>query len=128
MSSSVEELTQLFSQVGFEDNKVKEIVKNKKVSDSLYKLIKETPSGYQWNKSTRALVHNLASFIKGADLPNSELVVNGIINGDLKTSLQAVSYTHLDVYKRQTLCKECVYGEKRKFNCKTEFAYFRHNK
>lgn len=86
--SSVEELTQQFSQVGFEDNKVKEIVKNKKVSDSLYKLIKETPSDYQWNKSTRALVHNLASFIKGANLPKSELIVSGIINGDLKTSLQ----------------------------------------
>ena len=86
--SSVEELTQLFSQVGFEDKKVKEIVKNKKVSDSLYKLIKETPSDYQWNKSTRALVHNLASFVKGTDLPKSELIVNGIINGDLKTSLQ----------------------------------------
>lgn len=86
--SSVEELTQLFSQVGFEDNKVKEIVKNKKVSDSLSRLIKETPSDYQWNKSTRVLVHNLASLIKGADLPKSELIISGIINGDLKTSLQ----------------------------------------
>lgn len=51
-------------------------------------MIKETPSDYQWNKSTRALVHNLASFVKGTDLPKSELIVNGIINGDLKTSLQ----------------------------------------
>lgn len=86
--SSVEELTQLFSKVGFEDGKVKEITKNKKVSDSLAALIKETPADYEWNKSTRALVHNLAALIKGSELVKSNLIVSGIIKEDLKTALQ----------------------------------------
>lgn len=86
--SSVDELTSLFGKIGFEEPKVKEIVKNKKVAGSLESLIKESPSDYQWDKSTRALLHNLASLIKGNDLPNQKLIVNGIVSGDLKTPLQ----------------------------------------
>lgn len=86
--SDVEELNQLFGSVGFEESKVKEIVKNKNVSNSLSELIKETPAGYQWDKPSRALIHNLASLIKGKELPNSKLIVDGIVNGDLKTALQ----------------------------------------
>lgn len=86
--SDVEELSQLFGSVGFEESKVKEIVKNKNVSNSLSELINETPAGYQWDKPSRALIHNLASLIKGKELPNSKLIVDGIVNGDLKTALQ----------------------------------------
>lgn len=86
--SDIEELNQLFGSVGFEESKVKEIVKNKNVSNSLSELIKETPAGYQWDKSSRALIHNLASLIKGKELPNSKLIVDGIVTGDLKTALQ----------------------------------------
>lgn len=86
--SDVEDLTVLFSQVGFEEPKIKEIVKNKKVSETLSKLVGEAPSGYQWDKSSRALTHNLATLIKGAEFSNSKLIVEGIVNGDLKTNLQ----------------------------------------
>lgn len=86
--SEVEDLSALFSQIGFEDPKVKEIVKNKKVSETLSVLVKEANASYQWDKSSRALVHNLASLIKGAEFRNSELIVEGIVNGDLKTNLQ----------------------------------------
>ena len=86
--SSVEELTQLFAQVGFEEPKVKEIVKNKKVSTSLSELIAAAPAGCEWNKGTRALLHNLASLMKGAEVPNASLIVQGIVNEDLKTALQ----------------------------------------
>ena len=86
--ASVEELTQLFSNVGFEGPKVKEIVKNKKVSTSLESLIKAAPQETRWDKSTRALAHNLASQIKGNELPNQELIVSSILDGSLKTALQ----------------------------------------
>lgn len=86
--ASVEELTQLFSNVGFEEPKVKEIVKNKKVSTSLESLIKAAPQETKWDKSTRALAHNLASQIKGNELPNQELIVSSILDGSLKTALQ----------------------------------------
>lgn len=86
--ASVEELTQLFSNVGFEGPKVKEIVKNKKVSTSLESLIKAAPQETKWDKSTRALAHNLASQIKGNELPNQELIVSSILDGSLKTALQ----------------------------------------
>ena len=48
--SEVDDLTVLFSQVGFEEPKVKEIVKNKKVSDTLSVLVREAPAIYQWDK------------------------------------------------------------------------------
>ncbi|AMD20126.1 HCL025Wp [Eremothecium sinecaudum] len=86
--STVEDLTSLFSGIGLEEPKVKEILKNKKVSQSLESLIKDAPSDASWDKSSRALVHNLASSLKGVELPNQKLIVRGILNGDLKTSLQ----------------------------------------
>lgn len=86
--SSVEELTELFSKVGFEEPKIKEIVKNKKVSTSLETLIEDAPAGYEWNKSTRNFLHSLASLVKGAEITNIGLVVKGIASEDLKTALQ----------------------------------------
>ena len=86
--SSVEELADLFSKIGFEEPKVKEIVKNKKVAQSLETLINDGPEGYEWTKSTRTLLHNLASLVKGAEIENIGLVVKGIASEDLKTALQ----------------------------------------
>ncbi|SCU79361.1 LANO_0A05996g1_1 [Lachancea nothofagi CBS 11611] len=86
--SSVDDLTVLFSHIGFEEPKIKEIVKNKKVSGSLESLIKDVPADHQWEKSSRTLVHNLAQLIKGGDLVNQKLIVDEILNGDLKTPLQ----------------------------------------
>ena len=58
--SDVDELTKLFTSVGFEEPKVKEIVRNKKLSESLYDLIKEAPADTQWEKTTRGQVQNLS--------------------------------------------------------------------
>ncbi|SCU81678.1 LAMI_0B07228g1_1 [Lachancea mirantina] len=86
--SSVDDLAVEFSKVGFEDAKVKEIVKNKKVSASLKSLLEECPANYQWDKSSRTLLHTLASQIKGTELENQKVIVDGILSGDLKTPLQ----------------------------------------
>ncbi|CCF59293.1 hypothetical protein KAFR_0G02610 [Kazachstania africana CBS 2517] len=84
----MEELALQFSAIGFEEPKVKEIIKNKKVSASLSSLINQSPKDYQWNKVTRTLLHSLASSTKGTEYPKMDLIINGIINGDLKTNLQ----------------------------------------
>lgn len=86
--SDVDALNKLFTSVGFEEPKVKEIVRNKKLSESLYDLIKEAPADTQWEKSTRGQIQNLATFSKGESLPNSKLIVDGITNKELKTNLQ----------------------------------------
>ncbi|SCW01525.1 LAFE_0E01596g1_1 [Lachancea fermentati] len=113
--SSVEGLTQLFSSVGFEEPKVKEIVKNKKVSGSLESLIRDCPPNYKWDKSSRSLMHTLASQIKGQDLPNQKIIVDEILNGDLKTPLQVdAAYKYLmrtgDEASEEELKKESGVG------------------
>ncbi|QLG74381.1 hypothetical protein HG535_0G02640 [Zygotorulaspora mrakii] len=86
--TEIDQLIDRFKSVGFEEPKIKEITKNKKVSDSLSELIEEAPAGNEWDKSQRALLHNLASLIKGSTLTNSKLIIDGIVCGDLKTALQ----------------------------------------
>ncbi|AAS54749.1 AGR259Cp [Eremothecium gossypii ATCC 10895] len=86
--SSVEELSQLFADVGFEEAKVKEIVKNKKVAHSLEELVREAGARAEWDKGKRALLHTLASSLKGATVTGQNLVAEGIRSGELKTSLQ----------------------------------------
>ena len=88
----MEELTEQFQQFGFEDSKIKEILKNKKVSSSLSLLLNQLDSNLPpLDKQSRSLVHNLASLLKGANLPNSEWIVHAIQNGQLKTNLQVES-------------------------------------
>lgn len=86
--SDVDELTRLFTSIGFEEPKVKEIVRNKKLSESLYSLINEAPKDVEWEKGIRGQVQNLATFTKGEPLPKSKLIVDGIVNKELKTNLQ----------------------------------------
>lgn len=88
----MEELTQQFQQFGFEDSKIKEILKNKKVSGSLSALLNQVDSNLPpLDKQSRSLIHNLASLLKGKDLQDSEWIVHGIQNGNLKTNLQVES-------------------------------------
>ncbi|SSD61129.1 probable Glutamine--tRNA ligase [Saccharomycodes ludwigii] len=99
VSASVEELTKSFSSIGFEEPKIKEILKNQKVSSILDHLVKLAPpsSSTTWTKQERSLLHNLAGLInKGS--PNkslneqySKLIVEYIVNGNLKTNLQVES-------------------------------------
>lgn len=87
MEMSVEELTSRFNEVGFEDSKVKEIVKNKKVSASLFELINDC-SIQHFDKPVRNLLHGLATSLKGQQVAHLSWIVDAIIKGDLKTSLQ----------------------------------------
>lgn len=86
--STIEELTVQFEKIGFEKPKIKEILKNGKVTSSLKYLVDQTPSGFEWDKTSRALLHNLASLMKGSELLNSNLVVESIMRKEFKTALQ----------------------------------------
>ena len=86
--SSIDDLTDLFAKIGFEEPKVKEILKNKKVSSSLEFLVELTSADFPWDKTTRALIHTLASSLKGSEVANVKYIVDGIGKNDLKTALQ----------------------------------------
>lgn len=87
--SSAEELTELFQKVGLEDQKVKEILKNKKVSSSFETILKEIDSSkFPLDKTCKLLLHQLAVLSKGEDVPKHELIVQGVLSGDLKSALQ----------------------------------------
>lgn len=86
--STEEELSSLFSKIGFEDSKIKEILKNKKVSNALKEVIEDCDADTGLDKSKTALLHNLATLTKGESLPNRELISKAIVEGKLKTNLQ----------------------------------------
>jgi glutaminyl-tRNA synthetase len=88
--SSVEELTVLFNKLGLEEVKVKEILKNKKVSSAFEAILSEAtePIEYPLDKSKRLLLHQLAILSKGEEIPKRALIADGILKGDLKTSAQ----------------------------------------
>ena len=86
-----EQLCELFSQVGFTDKKIKEIVKNNKVSKSLSEVIKV--SGVLENNTTEhdsinALLHHLAALLKGKEVKGIEIVAKAINEEKLKSNLQ----------------------------------------
>ena len=78
-----------FSRIGLTDKKTKEIIKNKKVSKSLFDIINEAPKPDSiYDDKTISLLHALAVECKGADVPNRHLVTNAIVDGRLKSNLQ----------------------------------------
>lgn len=86
-------LCELFSKVGFEDKKIKEIIKNNKVSQSLSEVIKSSgilnnEDELPLDKSKNLLLHQLAALLKGKELPNIEYISEYIINNKIKTNLQ----------------------------------------
>ena len=83
-----DELCALFSQVGFEDKKIKEIVKNSKVSHSLATVIKSTGTEGPYDKSENALLHHLAALLKGKEVSGVEHISRAIIEKKLKSNLQ----------------------------------------
>ncbi|VEU19551.1 DEKNAAC100451 [Brettanomyces naardenensis] len=88
---SEDELVRLFSKVGFDDKKIKEILKNDKISKSLGEVIElsgQASLGKPFDKSTDALLHNLASLLKGKHYEHIKYVVNDIVNEKLSTNLQ----------------------------------------
>ncbi|ODV61939.1 glutamine--tRNA ligase [Ascoidea rubescens DSM 1968] len=78
--SSIEELTLAFSNIGFDDNKTKEIVKNKKISNNLYQLITI--------KSHESSVNSLNSQLDSESILKLSLIVDGIYDERLKTVQQ----------------------------------------
>ncbi|ODV88138.1 hypothetical protein CANARDRAFT_5437 [[Candida] arabinofermentans NRRL YB-2248] len=86
--SSEDELVQLFSKIGFEETKINDILKNKKVSKSLAECINLSNQDGPLDKSKNALLHNLATSIKGEELINTKAIVDGIIDERLTTNLQ----------------------------------------
>ncbi|AOA63182.1 Glutamine--tRNA ligase [Komagataella phaffii CBS 7435] len=88
MSTTDEELATLFGKVGFDEAKSKEILKNKKVSLSLAQIIEEVEADEPLSKSKTALLHNLATLVKGENLPKRELITRAIADERLTTNLQ----------------------------------------
>ena len=88
--SSIEALTAKLNQLGLEEVKVKEILKNKKVSTAFEAILTEAtvPLEYPLEKQKRLLLHQTAILSKGDDIPKRSLVVDGILKGDLKTATQ----------------------------------------
>lgn len=94
--SSEDELVTLFNKVGLGDKKAKEIIKNKKVSQSLFEILSiESSSTDTFNDKQLALLHQLAIESKGGVIPNRKLITDAILDGRVKTNLQileAVKY------------------------------------
>lgn len=83
-----EQLAALFQGLGLQEKKVKEILKNKKVSTALAEIIQELPSTENVNS---ALLHSFASLSKDVSAENKKyrnLVTLAIADGRLKTNLQ----------------------------------------
>lgn len=83
-----EQLASEFEKLGFQDKKVKEILKNKKVSTALAEIIQELPSTENANS---ALLHSLASATKDISdelKPQRKLITLAIADERLKTNLQ----------------------------------------
>lgn len=90
---SVEELSAIFAKVGFEDKKIKEIVKNNKVSASLAEVIEKAgllseSTTLPVDKTETALLHHLAALLKGKQVEGIEHIGAGITNKKLKSNLQ----------------------------------------
>lgn len=92
-----DDLCALFAQIGFEDKKIKEIIKNNKVSNSLFKIInisngKASSSPSPIEKSELLLFHQLATLLKGKenelDDSDLEIICDNIKNKNLTSNLQ----------------------------------------
>ncbi|ODQ82516.1 hypothetical protein BABINDRAFT_159089, partial [Babjeviella inositovora NRRL Y-12698] len=85
--SSEEELSVLFARIGLNEPKIKEVLKNKKVSASLGEIATEAAVPVT-DKAISALLHALATLCKGETVAKRALVTKAIVDGRLKTNLQ----------------------------------------
>ncbi|KAH3667408.1 hypothetical protein OGAPHI_003057 [Ogataea philodendri] len=83
-----DDLVTLFSQIGFQESKAREILKNTKVASSLAHLIRLSGDNVQWDKTKSTLTHHLATLIKGEDLVHDKDIVAAIDDGELNSTLQ----------------------------------------
>lgn len=94
--SDVESLSKQFSELGFADKKIKEIIKNNKVSNALKQIISFLPPTSEPEDNTRlVLLHALATSTKNGEevnpVANIKLVVDAIADSRLKTSIQVTA-------------------------------------
>lgn len=89
--SDVEDLSSRLSKLGFQDAKIKEVLKNKKVAAAFDHILADVPSVSNDEKKA-ALLHNLASSSKDASdatvLANRKLVAVAIADARIKTNVQ----------------------------------------
>lgn len=90
MSSPQDDLSELFSKVGFEDKKAKEIAKNKKVASLLQTILSKSDATSYDDEKKLALLHQLAvtENKQGKEVPHVELLINAINKGDIRTTVQ----------------------------------------
>lgn len=92
--ASDDELVRLFKQVGFSDKTSQELAKNKKVSGSLYDILKEDVGSEEpINEKKLGLFQTLAVQYKGKDVSGNAIklrprLTQGILKDELKTNLQ----------------------------------------
>lgn len=87
---SVDNIAARFAAIGLNEAKASEILKNKKVSKSLTEIIDEAGLRGPTDDKKLALLHALATELKGAEIPRRELVSQAIADGRLKTNLQVL--------------------------------------
>lgn len=130
--SSEEELVSLFKSVGLAENKTNDIIKNKKVSNTLsYILTEELKVQGPIEEKKLSLLHSLALESKNSDEPikNRSVVSQKILDGELKTNLQVsegfkyiVNHEEIDIKDFDKNCgvgvdlsAEDIKGELRKY-------------
>lgn len=88
MDSLIEKLNKL----GFEEPKINEIVKNKKVVNSLSSILELLNDGTTTlDKNQRTILHQLSTLLKGKgtdDISNLNWLVNAILSNEIKNNLQ----------------------------------------
>ncbi|KAK6198037.1 glutaminyl-tRNA synthetase [Scheffersomyces amazonensis] len=82
------ELVSAFERFGITDKKSKEIVKNKKVSQTLFGLLSRVSSDGPLDEKKLALLQQVAVELKGAEVARVDLLVDGILADEIKTNLQ----------------------------------------
>lgn len=87
-STSEEELTELFTNFGFDDKLTEEILKNDKISHTLGALIELADTDKPVAEGSATLLHGLASSMKGQSYTHSKQVVDYVTNGKIKSKAQ----------------------------------------
>ncbi|CDK25251.1 unnamed protein product [Kuraishia capsulata CBS 1993] len=83
------ELCEAFKKIGFEDSKVNEITKNKKVANALEQIVSKLDVTAPLDKSKLALLHSLSTSIKSFPFDNKYVwLAEFIVSGGILTNLQ----------------------------------------
>lgn len=88
----MDSLINRLNKLGFEETKINEITKNKKVVNSLTSILELlSDDSITLDKSQRTILHQLATLLKGKgkdDIPNLNWLVNAILSNEVTNNLQ----------------------------------------